>query len=113
MCPPSSSPPPPPLPQGSVLGPVLFTFYAQPLSTIIDTHGCDYHKYADDTELPKNTSPTQFLAAQTGIETCIDDLLSWMNRSVWKEQNDTVSSVHTWQLPKQNNGGKKIPFKHH
>ena len=41
------------VPQGSVLGPVLFTFYFQLLSDVISDHICDYHKYTDDTELSK------------------------------------------------------------
>ena len=32
------------VPQGSALGPILFTLYSQPLSDLICRHECDYHK---------------------------------------------------------------------
>ena len=58
------------VPQGSVLGPVLFTLYSQPLSRVISVHDCDYHKYVDDTELCKRAFPIQFDSVQFCIKIC-------------------------------------------
>jgi len=55
------------VPQGSVLGSVLFTVYSQPLSNVSSAHNCDYHKSADDTELSKIAPPDQFLSVQSCI----------------------------------------------
>ena len=76
------------VPQGSVLGPVLFTLYSQPLSDVISVHNCDYHKYADNTELSKSAPPDQFLSVQSCIQTCIDDVLLWMNSNKLKLNTD-------------------------
>lgn len=35
--------------EGSVLGPILYVLYTAPLAEIKQSHGLDYHIYADDT----------------------------------------------------------------
>ena len=72
------------VPQRSVLGPVLFTLYSQPLSDVIACHSCDYQKYADDTETSDSAPPGDFASAQSNIQSCISNTLSWMQSNKLK-----------------------------
>ncbi|XDV28427.1 hypothetical protein PO909_031744 [Leuciscus waleckii] len=65
------------VPQGSVLGPTLFTLYMLPLGHVISQHGISFHCYADDTQLYIKTNPTPSAALST-LSTCLEEINMWM-----------------------------------
>ena len=66
------------VPQGSVLGAILFLLYRSDLQRIIESHGLCPHLYDDDSQIYGSGRASAYPELQTRISACIDDVAGWM-----------------------------------
>ena len=81
------------VPQGSVLGPLLFVMYTTPLSTIITKHSVDHHLFADDTQLQKSASPPELNELISTLQLCTSDIKDWMTDNRLKLNDDKTEAL--------------------
>lgn len=64
------------VPQGSILGPVLFNLYVNDLTENLDST-ISSHQYADDTTLYTHCKPVNIKSCQENLQSNLDKLSSW------------------------------------
>jgi len=83
------------VPQGSVLGPILFSMYVSPLGDIADQFKVYNHQYADDCELyvPFRLKQLSSMSkSREAVEGCVAEIGAWMMRNKLK-QNDSKTEL--------------------
>ena len=73
------------VPQGSCLGPLLFTIYASKLFEVVKTCLPIAHAYADDSQLYLSFQPDNELVRQaiTSMERCIKAVRAWLLKDIY------------------------------
>ena len=89
------------VPQGSVLGPILFVLYTTPPSGIIANHSVNHLLFVDDTQLQKSAPLSEVTSLTKELNACTDDIKTWISSNLMTTKQKLFSfHFHLpWDLP--------------
>ena len=81
------------VPQGSILGPLLFTLYIVPLQDVIARHNLNSLFYADDTQLYIAIDPANQALSLTALRNCIEDVMRWNTQNMLRNNAEKTEVI--------------------